>query len=227
VSLALAGSSGCRERRGVERTRICGVVVCGGASSRMGSDKARLDLSGRGLLERAVAQLDGVAGRVVLACGPRERYGDLGLERVLDAGEGGGPIAGIVAALAAVQAEWFCVVACDMPRLAPVILERLLARAEADGLDCCLFESRRGVEPLCAVYHRRCLEPMRAALAAGRRRVVAFLEFSHPDGSTVRVGHLQEAQLEDDLRARDCAHNLNTPSDLERERERREGERGS
>jgi len=199
---------------------VAGVVVCGGRSARMGSDKARLLLDGRSLLERVVAEVREVVPEVVLACGPRERYGELGLPLALDEWPDGGPLAGIVAGMEAVAADRILVVACDMPRVAGALFETLIDRATREALDVCFFESERGVEPLCAVYGRRCLEPMRRALSAGRRRVRAF----HEEGGELSVGYVRSTELPAELRGRDVAVNLNTPEELARETGRRRRE---
>lgn len=193
--------------------------MCGGRSARMGTDKARLLLDGRTLLERVVEELREVVPEVVLACGARERYAELGLPLALDEWSDGGPLAGIVAGMEAAAADRILVVACDMPRVAGPLFETLIDRATREALDICFFESERGVEPLLAVYGRRCLEPMRRALSAGERRVRAFYE----EGGELSVGRVRSAELPAELRHRDLAVNLNTPEELARETG---GERG-
>jgi molybdopterin-guanine dinucleotide biosynthesis protein A len=203
------------------RGEVCGVVLCGGLSERMGRDKAGLELGGRTLLERTVERLERRCPRVVLACGREPRYAELGRELVLDlpaAGERPGPIAGILAALEGVAAARYLVLACDLPRAGDDLLAALLERAEATGADAVFFESARGLEPLCAVYAPTCAAPMRAALSAGQRRVLAFLDHPREDGRPVLAERLSERELDPELRARDLALNLNTPEELERER---------
>jgi molybdopterin-guanine dinucleotide biosynthesis protein A len=212
---ALRDGASCRPS--TPATEVSGVVVCGGQSRRMGRDKARLEVAGETLLARVVRELSSVVGEVVLACGPEERYADLGLPLALDGVEHGGPLAGIVAGLEAVRAPRALVVACDMPRLDARLLSALVARAEDEALDVCFLEGPGGIEPLCAVYGRRCLPAMRAALAAGRRQVRAFLG----EEKGLAVGRLLESELDEALRRSEPATNLNTPEDLARELERR------
>ena len=197
------------------RADLTGVVLCGGKSLRMGSDKASLHLAGATLLERAVELLDSIANETLLACGISARYADLGRPLVLDAYSDGGPLAGLEAALASSRTEWLAVIACDMPRAEGRVLLALLEHAEERGLDACLLETEKGVEPLCAVYHRRCLEPVRAALAAGERKVTAFFSVAKPDHTPLIVGSLLERELPDELAVLGVAVNLNTPADLD------------
>ena len=207
---------------------VCGVVLCGGESSRMGRDKATLAIGGRTMLERAVGCLESVVGSTVLAVGSTRRYDELDLPRVFDRAGDVGPAAGIRAALAQVDAEWFGVLACDMPRVDSELFEALLSRARREELDCCFAVAEGDLpEPVCAVYHRRCLAPMTAALAAGRRRVIAFLDFELEDGRAVRSGSVSAGEPADGAAGSERVMNLNTPEEWEREcareREQREG----
>jgi molybdopterin-guanine dinucleotide biosynthesis protein A len=156
----------------------------------------------------------------VLACGPESRYGHLGLPLALDARPGGGPLAGLEAGLACARSEWVAALACDMPRADPRVFLALLDHAEEGHLDACLLETRTGVEPLCAVYHRSCLAPIRAALAAGERKLTAFHRFAKSpasSGELLSVGTLAESALPGELAALGVAVNLNTPEDLRAE----------
>ncbi|MFN0008185.1 MAG: molybdenum cofactor guanylyltransferase [Planctomycetota bacterium] len=196
------------------RPDLTGLVLCGGRSSRMGADKAALTLHGRTLLERAAATFDGIAVETLLACGASARYEDLGLPLVLDRMEGTGPLAGLEAGLARARTPWVAALACDMPRAAPEAFLALQDHAIAGNLDLCHLTTEKGVEPLFAVYHRNCLEPVRAALAAGQRRVVAFHDFPASAGRPLRIGTIHERDLPGALVRRGVARNVNTPADL-------------
>lgn len=214
----VGGRSGLGE--GAEREGVIGVVVCGGASRRMGEDKGSLRLGSGVLLEGAIGALDEVCDEVVLACGLEARYAEFGLRLVLDTEGGRGPLEGIAASLEATGAEWALVLACDLPRIVAEVPAVLLGRARAEEMDACLLESRRGSEPLIAVYRRTCLAPMREALAGGRRRVNSFHGLMRADGGCLDIGVLTEDEFTGETRRLDVAHNLNTPLDLAVERAR-------
>jgi len=212
------GQSGLGE--GADQNGVTGVVLCGGMSSRMGEDKGSLCLGDDALVDRAIEALEDVCGEVVLACGDEERYVDRGLRLVMDKETGRGPLEGIASSLESTGAEWVVVLACDLPRVVAEVPEALLARARAEELDACLFESSRGMEPLIAAYRRTSLAPMREALAEGLRRMDSFYERSRADGSALKIGNLSEGELSEMTRRLDVAHNLNTPLDLAVERAR-------
>lgn len=189
---------------------VAGVLLCGGKSVRMGSDKALLELDGKRLFEYPLALLDELCGSVVLACGPAERYADLGRPLALDAEADAGPLAGLVAGLGATDAEWVLALGCDMPSVTIEHAAALLDEAARRSLDICVYESARGPEPLCAVYRSTCLSPARAALAAGQRRLVSFWK------EPLLIGRLPAPEA--------ALANLNTLEDLARERARRNAE---
>lgn len=189
-----------------------GVVFCGGASRRMGRDKAVLLLGGASLIDRAVRALAPVTSRVILASGGTPRYPELGLECVLDAEPGAGPLGGLAAALSRLEragATHACVLACDMPRVDARTFARLLARAREEDADVCLVQTEGGVEPLFGVYHVRVRRAVAAALARGERRMIAF---HGPAAGASRVVAVPEAEL-----AAGCACNLNTPDEFRAE----------
>jgi molybdopterin-guanine dinucleotide biosynthesis protein A len=195
------------------RDSVVGVLLCGGRSARMGSDKARLELDGSALMDYPLRALRDVTDRTVLACGPVPRYLDLGLDLALDPTVDGGPLAGLVAGLDAARergAEWAAVLACDMPEAEGSLLARLLERAEASDSDACLLGLARGSQPTYGVYHVRCAAPARAALEAGERRLIAFHGAS-VEGRPLRVEIVRAGELG----ARDeVARNVNTPEEL-------------
>lgn len=190
----------------MESTRTSGLVLCGGASSRMGTDKARVELDGRPLLAHALAVFDELGVTARLACGSAARYAEFSRELVLDDLSGAGPLAGLTAGLEAASRageSWVLVLACDMPRARASVLERLLAQARERDLDACLAGVERGSQPAYAVYHSRCAVPARAALDAGERRLVSF----HA-GMRVEVLPLERDAA--------TAFNVNTPEELQR-----------
>ena len=92
--------SSAQAARPAAAAKLVGALLCGGASRRMGRDKARLELDGRTLLERASSLLGGSCTRMLLCCGAAPRYTELGVPLVLDAPGESGPLAGVAAALA-------------------------------------------------------------------------------------------------------------------------------
>ena len=174
-------------------------MLAGGASSRMGHDKALLPSRGSTLLEQITREVVAAAGSVTVIA-PPERYGGLGLIVISDLHPGQGPLGGIHTALSLTTADWNLIVACDMPGITASFLKELFEQAEASSADCLIPHNAQGrKEPLCAVYSRECLAPIARAIAAGVRKVTAGLH-------ELRVAEWRPSTL-------DCFTNLNTPQD--------------
>jgi len=192
---------------------ICGLVLCGGESQRMGRDKALVELHGRSLLEGAIALLQPLCEEVWLASGPAPRYLALGRLELCDRRpRGSGPLAALEAGLLALRARgargYLCVLACDMPGAGSELYRALVARAVREELDVCGLSGERGPEPLAAVYSSAMLESVRAALDAGERKMTSPERFPARHGGLPRCDW--RAHAEPKLFA-----NLNTPADLE------------
>jgi molybdopterin-guanine dinucleotide biosynthesis protein A len=155
--------------------RRTGFILVGGASTRMGQDKALLPYRGSTLVEHIAATVVAAAGSAVLVGNP-EKYSRFGYPVIADPIAGAGPLAGLCAALSATHADWNLVVACDMPAVSAGFLGALLDAAERSGADALLPVGPSGrPEPLCAVYHRRALPAIRQALECGVRKVLQGL----------------------------------------------------
>jgi molybdopterin-guanine dinucleotide biosynthesis protein A len=146
---------------------MSGVVLCGGDSSRMGFDKALLEVDGRPLAAVLADRLAEVCDAVVLAPGWTGRFGDLGYPEVEDEVPYAGPLGGIVAGLDATDDELLAVVAVDMPAANPVLLRYLADRIEGHAV--AVPSGPRGPEPAHAVYSRTALPVLRRRLHSRRR----------------------------------------------------------
>jgi molybdopterin-guanine dinucleotide biosynthesis protein A len=197
------GARGSKENR-----PSTGVILAGGKSSRLGVDKALLQLDGGpSLIARTVARLLPLVEEIVIVADDGERFGALPARIVPDLYPGAGSLGGIYTGVAAAANEYSLVVACDMPFLSAAVLYHLLA--EPRSFDVLLPRLAGGLtEPLHALYSRACLSPIRRQLEAGRYRIVSFMD-------EVTVRYVEEPILrrfDPDLRS---FVNINTPEELE------------
>ena len=192
-------------------------VLAGGKSSRMGSDKAFVRVRGRPLIEDVLEQMAGLGAETVLITNQPQAYRYLGVPLFGDVLPDVGALGGLYSALHhSTRARTLCV-ACDMPFVARPLLEHLIAlSADCDAVVPRLRAGPAGgleAEPFRAVYARAaCLGPIRAALDAGRRRVISFF----PD---VRVRFVDEPEIERFDPDHRSFFNINTPEDLDRARQ--------
>jgi molybdenum cofactor guanylyltransferase len=149
---------------------VAAFLLAGGASRRMGRDKALLELNGVPMVVR-MARLAEPHVASVTVVGPPERYASLGLGVVPDRWPGVGPLGGIATALTGSSVDWNLILSCDLPYLTSEWLEWLIARAIESKAQAVVPESQRGREPLAAMYRRNCALPFSSAVERGVRRV--------------------------------------------------------
>ncbi|HEX8650524.1 MAG TPA: molybdenum cofactor guanylyltransferase [Pyrinomonadaceae bacterium] len=186
---------------------IEGFILVGGASSRMGLDKAQLYLDGRSFVERVAGALSSIAARVSVV-GARSAAGaqTTGLPFVPDVYEKWGALGGLHAALCACRAPWAAVVACDLPYVTGELFARLAAlRENFDAVVPVQTDAR--LQPLCALY---AVEPCRRRaeelIASDERRPRALLR-------AVRARRVASSELADLEGAPLFFTNINTPED--------------
>jgi molybdenum cofactor guanylyltransferase len=172
-----------------------GAVLCGGASRRMGTDKATLLIDGVAMARR-LADVLVVAGcsRVIAVGGDGAALVRLGLDHVDDEFPGAGPLGAVLTALSV--GSPVVAVACDLPRLGADAVSSLIAAL--DQHDAAIARTDRQ-EPLCAIWSTRAAPKLRARFQAGERAMHrAILDL---DIAWVPV---PAADL----------HNVNTPGDM-------------
>lgn len=148
-----------------------GLVLTGGASTRMGEDKALLDAGGEPQLQATLRLLR----KHVQPCFVSLRAGQAteplraGLRQIVDGREGVGPAAGLLAAHAAYPRAAWLVVACDLPLLNDAALAALI-RAR-DGRHAAIgYRSGHDdlPEPLCTLWEPAALDRLEQQVHAGR-----------------------------------------------------------
>lgn len=154
-------------------------VLVGGASTRMGRDKALLDCGGRTLLEVVCERVGRGAKEVILAIGRAGRLLPPSLQahrQVVDAIEGVGPIAGVLALVETAKTDWLVVVPCDMPRLAAEHLSHLVEAAQGAGAAAAIYRRHGRDESLPLAIRISAAPALRAAIARGDYRLTAVLD---------------------------------------------------
>lgn len=152
-----------------------GFVLAGGGSTRMGRNKALLPFRGATLVEHVAEIVRQAAGSVTLIGDPLQ-LGHLGLPVVPDQLLASGPAGGIYTVLSLTSNDWNLIAGCDMPAITADMLRDLLRRAARAPVDCVAAAGPGGEpEPLCAVYHRRCLPAVARAIQEKRLKMKNLL----------------------------------------------------
>ncbi|MBI3988473.1 MAG: molybdenum cofactor guanylyltransferase [candidate division NC10 bacterium] len=184
---------------------MTGVVLAGGRSSRMGTDKALVRVGGRRLIERVVETLRGLFPEVLIVANRAGRYEDLRGEVITDLLPGKAVLGGIYTGLKVASFPKAFFAACDMPFLNPALITSLKDKAE--GADVVIPDAQGELHPLHAIYSKACLPFIEEEIRADRLKVTGFL-------SHVKVRIVPEEALrpfDPDLLS---LFNANTPEDL-------------
>jgi molybdopterin-guanine dinucleotide biosynthesis protein A len=180
------------------------VVMAGGESRRMGSDKATVVLGEATLLQRVVGVVRPLFPQLLISV--RAPRPDLDLPQVCDDPAHAGPLAGLLAAFERANTPWIFAVATDMPFVQPALIEALALRRAGHQAVVPMVDGHP--QPLAAFYAASCAGPIRQILnRPGKHSVRAMLE-------ELQVFFVDAA----DLRAADPGlvsfFDLDTPQDL-------------
>ncbi len=187
---------------------LSGLVIAGGRSSRMGTDKALLIVEGQTLVQRVVSALRTLCDEVIVVTNSPDTAAATDAPTVRDLIPQQGPLSGIHAGLSTMRNEHGFFVACDMPWLNLEFIKYLVGLV--DGFDVIVPRLDGRCETLHAVYGKPCLAPIEAALREQRRRVTAFYE-------AVRVRYVERDECERFDRALQMFANVNTPEEFEQQ----------
>jgi len=181
-------------------------ILAGGKSSRMGTNKALLDVGGSGMLRRTAGLLRPLVDDLFLVADDPVPYADLDLRVVPDIYRGRGALGGVHAAITRAAHPLVLCAACDMPHISRGVLELLLGVADLRD-DALIPRTAGGPEPLLAVYNRSALPGIERAIDAGRLRVMDGL-------AGLQVRFVDADELEPGDPGRHCFVNVNTPDEL-------------
>ena len=181
-------------------------ILVGGASSRMGRDKARLAFQGQTAIDRTSALLRSITSRVALV-GGREDY--VGMETIVDTHERWGALGGIHAALRNCRTAWALIIACDLPLVTNDLFGRLMSFTD-ESIDAVVPIQPDGrPQPLCALYRRAgCLGETERLIAQDEHSPRALL-------SVVKTRWIEYHEVSDLRSAQHFFLNVNTPEDYE------------
>lgn len=149
------------------------LLLAGGNSTRMGSDKGLLPIEDATFVERLVAVSQQVSSHVFLSVGAHNasQYAHIQVPQIVDVKANLGPITGIVSAIPHISTPWVYVLSVDAPFITTSALHHLWnQKQDTDGA---VFASGDDIHPLIGVYHHRALAQYQQAFDAGNRKLRA------------------------------------------------------
>jgi len=171
---------------------LTAIILAGGKSTRVGLNRSKdqIKFAGRPLIDWVISKLtslDNLKEENIIIVGPKEKYPHF--KRVVqDIFPQKGPLGGIFSGLKASNSQYNLVVACDMPFLEVKLLQYM--REEIDSNDIIIPRYNRGyIEPLCAIYSKKCLEVMEKNIQSGIlsvRKIFPYLKIKYIEEEEVK-----------------------------------------
>ena len=184
---------------------ISAVVLAGGRGRRLGRDKATVELGSQTLLQRVIESVSQLSDDIIAVLRPGQHLQVDGARLATDAEPFAGLLAGMAAGITSARYYWCLVVASDMPFLNTDLIWHMMSLRP--GYDVVVPRVEAGVEPLHALYHKRCLPALWRALRAGERRVVSFYR-------PLKVRYLESVEIARFDPTGRSFFNINAPEDL-------------
>ncbi|WP_321368669.1 molybdenum cofactor guanylyltransferase [uncultured Draconibacterium sp.] len=182
--------------------QITTIILAGGLSKRMGTDKALLEIEGKTLLERAISLCKPFSSELLISSNHKS-HTSFGYRVVEDEIKNCGPMGGIYSCLKQSDNAWNLVLSVDAAYINDNFLEFLISNA--GDFDAVVPFTEKGAEPLIALYNKSICPAMEKKLQAGDYRVQNLLRESNT--KWLDSGKL----LEENKR---LFTNLNRPEDL-------------
>jgi molybdenum cofactor guanylyltransferase len=194
------------------------IILSGGKSSRMGTNKALLKIHEKTNIERIKDELKHVFDDIILVTNDPETYQFLNIKTVSDRFPGSGPLAGIHAGLEASDYEENFVVACDMPFVSAELAANLVKALKHYDAVVPVVEGRQ--HPLFAAYQKRAAHEARSCIEESTFRMKHLLD-------RLDVRYLTESELklyyEGSLDR--VFFNMNRPEEYQEAKKRAESDR--
>ena len=186
-----------------------GVILAGGQNKRFsGMNKAFISVGGKRILDRTYEIFDSLFDEIILVTNDPLKYLEWDLRIVSDIFLYRSSLTGIHTGLFFTNNFYTFITACDIPFLKKELVETIINNIET-GVDVIIPETLNGMEPLCAVYSKRCLKPVENNLIQKELKIEQFFK-------NVRVKKLSENILREKDPDLISFFNINTPNDLAR-----------
>ncbi|WP_077326590.1 molybdenum cofactor guanylyltransferase [Virgibacillus siamensis] len=131
----------------------CGIILSGGKSSRMGTDKSLLSLGTKTVIEQITDEMNTVVSQLAIITNQPEKYDFLTYQKIADRYPGKGPLAGLETALYHIDASVYICAACDMPFIQRDVYHFLLRKLNHYDAVIPVYKDR--MHPLSGIYTKK------------------------------------------------------------------------
>jgi len=191
------------------RQQTCtGIILAGGESKRLNNvEKSNLLVGDKRIIEHMMTVFEKLFSEIILVSNHPTSYLEWDAMIVKDLYATRSSLTGIHTGLFYTKTEHAFIAACDTPFLKMDLVKTIVQYVDP-GIDVVVPKTELGIEPLCAVYSRRCLQAVQNALERNNLKIRNFF-------NKLKVKELPESVLRKTDSDLVSFFNINTPDDLE------------
>ncbi len=184
---------------------ITGIILSGGKSTRMKTDKAFLKLGSSTMIEELIARLEKKFSKLMVIANDKKRYVDIGIEVIKDIIPDKGPLGGIYTGLVKSDSVYNFIFSCDAPFVNPDLIDHMISKIKDSDVIVPKWQDR--FEPLHAIYSKNCIEVIERQLGKNELKVTNFFQY-------VKVRVINEKEISRFISSQPFFANINTPQDF-------------
>lgn len=185
---------------------VTGIILAGGRSLRMGKDKSFILFFGRPMIENILNKLLFLFTDLAIISNRPYRYRKYRVRIERDIIKGCGPLGGIYTALVTSRNFYSFITACDMPFLNLELIRYMTKHINRYDV---VIPYWNGLQPLCAIYSKNCIEPIERSLQKEVLKITDF--FKH---MKMKIIPQREVKIFDACGL--SFENINSPEDYNR-----------
>lgn len=184
---------------------MTGIILSGGKSTRMGENKAFIEIEGVPIVSRIYTLFKELFQEVVIVTNQPELFKNFDSIIYSDLLPNKGALGGLYTGLFFSTFQYSFCVACDMPFIKKSLVQYLINHIE--GEDVIVPRGKDGLQPLHAVYSKNCLDPIKKIMEQGRYKIIDFYNL-------VSIKIVEEKDFTSLDPLRESFINVNTPEEL-------------
>jgi molybdenum cofactor guanylyltransferase len=185
---------------------MTGIILAGGKNTRMGTNKAFLEIDGSRLIDKTINIYREIFSEIFIVTNDPLSYIEFNdTVIVTDIYKGKGPLGGIYTGLFYSKNDFAFISACDMPYLNKDFI--IYLTEQPDKFDIVVPQLSEGFQPLHAIYSQNCLSHIKKLLIADKLKITSFYK-------DVRLLSIPEEKIKPFNQDGRLFLNVNTPEDL-------------
>jgi molybdopterin-guanine dinucleotide biosynthesis protein A len=181
------------------------MILSGGKSTRMGEDKAFIEIEGISIINRVQNLLRTLFNEIIIVANKSERFANLDARIYSDLLPERGALGGLYTGLFFSSYPYSFCVGCDMPFLKQSVIEYLITKIP--GYDVVVPRTIDGLQPLHAIYSKSCIAPIKKVIEQRKYKIIDFYPL-------VKVRMIEEDEFSSLDPMKESFINVNTPEEL-------------